>query len=98
GEVRYGDSATSLTRSTPATARLVPNTTTGIGYDYYQFEAHMTGLSAGATYTYQPFVSGSEVTPAAATFKTAPATGTGEVTFVAFGDSGTGSVEQPLLV
>jgi calcineurin-like phosphoesterase family protein/purple acid phosphatase-like protein len=94
GEVRYGSSSTSLTRSTPAAARLVPNTTTGIGYDYYQFEAHVTGLSADMTYTYQPFVSGSEVTPGTATFKTAPASGTGDVTFVVFGDSGTGSVAQ----
>jgi hypothetical protein len=94
GEVRYGSSPTSLTRSAPATSRLVTNATTALGYDYYQYGARLTGLSADATYTYQPFVGGSEAMPGTATFKTAPAPGTGDVTFIAFGDSGTGSTAQ----
>jgi hypothetical protein len=94
GEVRYGASPASLTSSAPATSRLVSNTTTGLGYDYYQYEAHLTGLSADAAYSYAPFVSGSQATPASPSFKTAPIAGTGDVTFVAFGDSGTGSTAQ----
>jgi calcineurin-like phosphoesterase family protein/purple acid phosphatase-like protein len=94
GEVRYGASPATLTSSILATSRLVSNATTGLGYDYYQFEARVTGLSADTTYTYQPFVSGSAITAGTATFETAPATGTGAVTLVVFGDSGTGSTAQ----
>ncbi len=94
GEVRYGTSAVSLTSSAPATSRLVTNTTTGLGYDYYQYEARLAALSADTTYSYAPFVAGSPIASTAASFRTAPIAGTGEVTFVAFGDSGTGSTEQ----
>ena len=95
-EVRYG-TGTTLASSAPATGRLVANATTALGYDYYHYEAPVTGLGAAATYVYQPFVAGTAATAAPATFKTAPATGTGTVTFIAFGDSGTASAPQKQL-
>ena len=49
-------------------------------------------LSAATAYTYDATVNDAPV--ASATFRTAPATGTGDIAFVAIGDSGTGSPEQ----
>ncbi|MEO6235523.1 MAG: phospholipase D-like domain-containing protein, partial [Vicinamibacterales bacterium] len=90
-EVRYVTPSGTLV--TPAVSRLVSNATTAIGYDYYQYEASLNGLAAATTYSYQPFVSGVGVS-APATFRTAPVRGSGAVSFIAFGDSGTGSPEQ----
>src|SRR4029079_5591138 len=74
-------------------SRLVPATTTGLTFDYYQHEATLPGLSASTTYTYQAFNGGVAAAPQA-TFHTAPATGSGSATFIALGDSGTGSTPQ----
>jgi hypothetical protein len=76
-----------------ATSRRVTAAASGLGFDYIHHEARLTGLAAGTTYTYVPSVGGTEVI-GASTFRTAPATGSGVVTFIAFGDSGTGSVQQ----
>jgi hypothetical protein len=92
--VRYGSSPAARTLSAPATSRLVSNATSALGYDYYQFKARVTGLSPSKIYAYKPFVSGVEATARTAAFKTAPAAGAGELTFVAFGDSGNGSTQQ----
>src|SRR6185503_19140833 len=91
GEVHYQSANSSL--SVTATSRLVPNTTTQLGYDHYHHEATLSGLSASTTYTYRVFVNGVAAAPPSS-FRTAPAVGTGAISFVAFGDSGTGSVEQ----
>ena len=90
-EVRYqsGTSAASVT----ATSRLVPNTATLLGYDYYHHEATLSGLAPSTTHTYRPYVNG-VAAAAQSSFRTSPAVGTGSVSFIAFGDSGTGSVEQ----
>ncbi len=91
-QVRYTASGGS-TSTADGVSRLVPATTTGLTFDYYQHEATLPGLGASTTYTYQAFNGGVAAAPQA-TFHTAPATGSGSATFIAFGDSGTGSTEQ----
>jgi hypothetical protein len=90
-EVRYQTPTGTL--SAPAVSRLVPNTSTLLGYDYYQYEAVLTGLAAATSYTYQPYVGGIAAAPQSS-FRTPPAPGAGSISFVAFGDSGIGSSEQ----
>ena len=90
-EVRYQTPGGTL--SAAGASRLVRNSETALGYDYYQHEATITGLAAATAYTYQPFV-GAAAAGDAATFRTLPSRGTGSISFIAFGDSGTGSVEQ----
>jgi hypothetical protein len=68
---------------------------TGFGYDYYQHEAEVTGLSPSTSYAYQVRVGGASA--GGDTFRTAPATGTGTVRFIAFADSGIGSTVQKSL-
>ena len=80
--------------SATATTTVYASADTGMAADYYQHEAVVTGLAAGTTYTYDILVSGMDANPQVDEFTTAPAAGSGNVTFVAFGDSGTGSVEQ----
>jgi acid phosphatase type 7 len=81
-------------RTAPASSRRVSATTSGLAFDYFQHEARLSGLAAATTYSYVPSVGGTDLTAAASTFRTAPATGTGSVSFIIFGDSGTGSAEQ----
>jgi hypothetical protein len=90
-EVRYETPGGTL--GAPASSRLVSNAVTAIGYDYYQHEAQITGLTPSTTYAYRPFVGGVAAAPPAS-FRTAPPTGGGSISFVAIGDSGTGSAEQ----
>lgn len=92
GEVRATAGSTTVTAA--ATSTLYATTTTGLTADYYQHEATLTGLSPGTTYSYDILVGGVDANPQADTFTTAPAAGSGTVTFVAFGDSGVGSTEQ----
>jgi hypothetical protein len=82
-------------RTFSATTRRVPKTTTGLTTDYYQHEAHVTGLSANTTYAFEPRV-GTLKAPKGS-LKTAPTPGTGSVSFIAFGDSGIGSTAQKTL-
>ena len=84
--------AGSTTRTVTGTSRLVPNSRSGLGFDYYHHEVAVGSLSAATAYTYDATVNDAPVT--SATFRTAPATGTGDIAFVAIGDSGTGSPEQ----
>lgn len=96
-EVRFG-ATTVLSSTAPAQTRLFASTTTGLAYDFYQHEAHLTGLAAATRYSYDLFVGGTDATPGAVdALRTAPAAGTGTVTFIAFGDSGVGSTSQQLL-
>jgi phosphatidylserine/phosphatidylglycerophosphate/cardiolipin synthase-like enzyme len=92
-QVRYGAAATSTRIAVPATSRLIPATVTGFAFDYYQHTATLAGLAADTAYGYQPLLSDTPVTPES-TFKTAPRNGSGAISFVALGDSGTGSPEQ----
>ncbi|HTI38813.1 MAG TPA: Ig-like domain-containing protein [Vicinamibacterales bacterium] len=95
GEVRY-NAAGAVTTTAAAVSHLVSATQSGLAFDYYQYEATLPGLAASTSYTYQTFNSGAATSPQAS-FRTGPATGSGSVTFVAFADSGTGSVEQQQL-
>ena len=92
-EIRYAGGGAAVS-SAAATSRLVPVATTGLSFDYYQHEAKLTGLAPATAYTYDPFVSGLDLTPRAGSLRTAPSRGSGAVTFIAFGDSGTNSTPQ----
>jgi hypothetical protein len=70
----------------------VPGSQSGLGFDYYHHEVAIGSLSPAAAYTYDATLS--DVPVASASFRTAPASGGGDISFVAFGDSGTGSAEQ----
>jgi acid phosphatase type 7 len=85
--------AAGVTRLAPANSRLVPATTTGMGFDYYQHEAKLTALSAMTAYVYTPRLHEIPLS-AGDQFVTAPPLGTRTVRFIAFGDSGVGSTEQ----
>ena len=93
GEVRVTPPS-SAAITVPATTTRFTAAATGQAQDYYQHVASVSGLTASTTYQYDIIVSGIDVNPVLDTFRTAPARGTGSVSFVAFGDSGTGSPEQ----
>jgi len=82
-------------RIVAATTTRYAASTTGMTTDYYQHEAHVSGLTASTSYSYEARVGGVRV--ATGTVRTAPTTGTGSVRFIAFGDSGTGSTNQRAL-
>jgi len=96
GQVRYA-AAGGASSSVTAQARLFPGSETGLAYDFTQYEAHLTGLSATTKYTYDILMGGVDATPGQDTFTTAPRDGTGTVRFIAFGDSGVGSTAQTQL-
>jgi hypothetical protein len=92
----------------PATARIdeqtvtaattfFPASSTGLSFDYYQHDAAVTGLSPATVYAYDLFVGGTPATAGTDQLKTAPPTGTGSISFIIFGDSGTGSTEERAL-
>src|SRR5687768_15357195 len=92
-EVRFGLPGGS--RSTVvATSTLFPVASTNLAADYYQHVARLTGLPASTTYEYDILVGGVDLNSQADSLKTAPPVGSGTVSFVAFGDSGTGSSQQ----
>jgi hypothetical protein len=88
--VRVATASTS--RNVSGASRLVPSSRSGLGFDYYHHEVVVAGLSAATSYTYDAAVGSAAVMSAG--FRTAPATGTGNTTFIVFGDSGTGSTQQ----
>ena len=92
GEVMLQSAGAAPTVTTSKT-RLVPGAQTGMGFDYYQHEAQLTGLSASTAYTYRISVGGIDAGSADG-FTTAPPAGSGTVRFIAFGDSGVGSTPQ----
>jgi len=85
------------TETIAASSRLVPASTTGLSFDYYQHEATITGLTPATTYAYDVFVGGTAATPGTDRLTTAPSSPNGIVRFIAFGDSGTGSTQQRAL-
>ena len=84
----------SPTRTLSATSQLFTTTTTGLGVDYYQHVARITGLSQSTTYEYDILVGGVDANPGTDSLKTAPGSASSTVRFVAFGDSGVGSTAQ----
>jgi Tfp pilus assembly protein PilX len=93
GEVSYRQAGGALLRAV-AHQRWFPATYTGLGHDYYQHEAWLTGLAPATEYTYGIATGGLELTAGQDTFRTAPPIGEGTVRFIAFGDSGVGSTAQ----
>jgi hypothetical protein len=87
----YGQTTPSM--AVAATSALYAASRTGMG-DFYQHVAMIDGLSPSTTYTYDVEVNGVDALAGTGRLKTAPAPGSGSVTFVAFGDSGTGSLAQ----
>ncbi len=90
--VQYRPAASSSWLAKTATSETVSSATAGLPYAYVQHRAALTGLTARTRYVYRVLAQGTVLTEGS--FRTAPATGTGQVSFVAFGDSGTGSAEQ----
>ena len=82
-------------RTVTGTSRLVAATTSGLSYTYYHHEVRVGSLLPSTTYAYDAAVGGKPV--GSAGFRTAPSKGTGSFTFIAFGDSGTGSTQQQQL-
>lgn len=80
------------TRTVTGGSRRVPASASGLGYDYYHHEVAIDGLTPQTAYAYEATLATAPV--AWATFRTAPAAGQGAFSFIAFGDSGTGSSEQ----
>ncbi len=77
-----------------ARMREFPALVTEIGFTYYQYQADLSGLSASVRYRCSITLDGQPLAPqedAELAFRTA---GPGPFTFLAFGDSGTGSPEQ----
>jgi hypothetical protein len=87
----------SPTRLIAATSQLFASTTTGLGFDYYQHVAHISGLNPLTTYEYDILVRDIDANPGTDTLRTAPGSPASSVRFVAFGDSGTGSTAQQQL-
>jgi hypothetical protein len=80
--------------SLPAQSTPFSAAQTGMAADYYQHVARLSGLTPSTDYQYDILVSGIDLNSVGDAFRTAPARGTGTVSFVAFGDSGTGSIAQ----
>jgi regulation of enolase protein 1 (concanavalin A-like superfamily) len=93
GEVRYSRSG-GATQTVTATSSYFPASMTGLGYDFYQHQARLWSLASGTAYDYEVFAGGRPAFGSRARLTTAPVPGSGEVRFIAFGDSGTGSDQQ----
>jgi hypothetical protein len=96
GQIRYAPAGGS-TRSVTAEAQTFPGSQTGLSYDFTQYEARLTGLSAATKYTYDVLMNGVDATSSQDAFTTAPRSGSGTVRFIAFGDSGAGTSAQTQL-
>jgi hypothetical protein len=92
-EARYRAGAGAWT-AVAALTRLYATAETSMPFDYYQHEATLTGLTPATTYTYDVLLGGSSATGGEDLLTTAPPSGTGSVSFIAFGDSGTGAAPQ----
>jgi hypothetical protein len=90
--VRYRDGA-GMTTTADATSTLYPASRTGMG-GYYRHVARLRGLMPSSTYTYDVELNGVDPLPESHRLTTAPPPNSGAVSFIAFGDSGTGSAEQ----
>jgi hypothetical protein len=82
-----------VTREVAAQSTPVARALSG-GATYYQHAATVAGLAAGTRYTYDPLLDGADLTAGSDRFTTGPAVGSGQVRFLAFGDSGVGSSVQ----
>lgn len=92
-EARYRVGGGAWTTVAAAT-RLFTTAETSMPFDYYQHEATLNGLTPSTTYTYDVLLGGVSATGGADELTTAPSPGTGAISFIAFGDSGTGAAPQ----
>ena len=79
------------TRTVTGQSRLVSNARSSLGFDYYHHEVTVGSLTPGTSHTYQAFTADAPVGPSAGFRTPAPSA---DVSFIAFGDSGTGSTQQ----
>ena len=89
GSITYTDGAKNV--SVAATVRVFLPAETHLADPVYQFQAELTGLAVGASYPYSIFLNGEALTSAPSRLTTAS---TGPFSFLAFGDSGSGSADQ----
>jgi hypothetical protein len=93
-EVRFQPASGGEIRSVAAASTLFAATVTGMTADYYQHQATLPGLDSGTAYRYDILVDGIDLNPDPDEFTTPPPSGTGSVSFVVFGDSGSGTTSQ----
>ncbi|MEP6963770.1 MAG: metallophosphoesterase, partial [Acidobacteriota bacterium] len=94
GSVEFWDDG-KVSRIVPAQmVAVTQEATANGGSPHYRFHAVLTKLEPGASYTYRVQVDGSAVGPDNMRFQTP---GSKSFSFLAFGDSGTGSAEQQLI-
>ena len=73
-----------------ATVRVFKAASTGMAFDYWQYEAQVGNLFPGTVYNYDIFVNGQDATPGVVDRLTSePSIKTQAINFVAWGDSGT---------
>ena len=70
---------------------------TGLGTPYYQFQADITGLQSGSTYSYRVTLNGQDIGSDPTQFHFTTPT-PGKFSFLVFGDSGADSPEQHTLI
>ncbi len=95
GAVQYSTDR-SFSRSVTARIREFPPPETGLVFPFYQYQADLTNLSPGAEYSYRVTLNG-ETLLFGEEFRFRTAALGSSFTFLAFGDSGTGSNEQTRL-
>jgi hypothetical protein len=93
-EVRYQLEQGGALRVAAAVTRFFSAAQTSMTVGYYQHEAALNGLTSATTYRYDVFVNGVDLTALSDLLTTAPANGSGAVSFVVFGDSGSGTDSQ----
>jgi len=91
GQVKYTTDGVNY-EFVAATSRPFGRAETGLLYDYYQYQADLTGLSAGTNYLYSVSVNGRETGTAGETRFRTP--GPGPFKFIVLGDSGSGTSAQ----
>jgi len=96
-DVAYSDGH--VTRTVTAVPRAFLPADTHLSVAFYQYQADLTGLAGGTTYSYRVAVDGQTLFPTGA--QTTPASftteGPGKFSFLVFGDSGAGTPEQSQL-
>ena len=87
-EVRYW-SVNEPVQMVTATARVFKQSSTGMAFDYYQYEAQVANLLPGTVYNYDIFMDGVDATPGVVDqLRSEPSAKTQAINFVAFGDTG----------
>ena len=82
----------SFSQSVTPTVRPFSSTVTGLTFNFYQYQADLTGLASGTQYSYRVIVGGQNISPESDyKFRTA---GPGPFTFLVFGDSGAATAGQ----